>query len=74
MLKNPRLRVMFVSGYYDLATPFFAADYTIDRMELSDELRKHISHEYFPAGHMVYHHHESARKLAEDIGKFVAPR
>ncbi|HSV15117.1 MAG TPA: hypothetical protein VLI90_12735 [Tepidisphaeraceae bacterium] len=73
MVKNPRLRVMFVSGYYDLATPFFAADYTIDRLELNDELRKNVTHEYFPAGHMVYHHKESARKLAEDIGKFVKP-
>jgi carboxypeptidase C (cathepsin A) len=73
MIKNPRLRVMFVSGYFDLATPFFAADYTIDRMQLSDELRKNISHVYFPAGHMLYHHQESARKLADDMAKFDAP-
>jgi carboxypeptidase C (cathepsin A) len=71
MIKNPHMRVMFVSGYEDLATPFFAADYTIDRMQLSDELRKNISHVYFPAGHMVYHHRESARKLADDVAGFV---
>ncbi len=71
MLKNPKLRVLFVSGYFDLATPFFAADYTINRMELSPELRANVSHEYFPTGHMVYHNRESAKKLAEDVGRFV---
>ena len=70
--QNPHLRVMFVSGYYDLATPFFSADYTIDRMNLSTELRANVTHEYFPSGHMVYHHRESAKKLEEDVAAFIS--
>jgi carboxypeptidase C (cathepsin A) len=71
MLKNPKLRVMFVSGYFDLATPFFSADYVIGRLNLGPELKGNITHEYFPSGHMVYHHRDSAGKLAEDVAGFV---
>ena len=73
MLHNPHLRVMFVSGYFDLATPFFSADYTIDRMNLDPALRPNITHEYFPTGHMVYHDHDSKQKLADDVSKFIHP-
>jgi carboxypeptidase C (cathepsin A) len=72
MLQNPHLRVQFISGYFDLATPFFSADYTINRMNLSPEVRANITHLYFPSGHMVYHNRDSARKLADAVGKFVA--
>jgi carboxypeptidase C (cathepsin A) len=72
MLQNPHLRVQFISGYFDLATPFFSADYTINRMQLSREVRANITHLYFPTGHMVYHHRESAKKMAEAQEKFVA--
>ncbi len=72
LLQHPRMRVMFVSGYYDLATPFFVADYTIDRLQLPPEIRADVTHEYFPAGHMIYHQHESKQKLADLVAKFVA--
>jgi carboxypeptidase C (cathepsin A) len=72
LAQNPHLRVMFVSGYYDLATPFFSADYTIDRMNLSPELRANVTHEYFTGGHMVYHHRDSAKMLEEDVAKFIS--
>ncbi len=71
MLQNPHLRVQFVSGYYDLATPFFSADYTINRMQLSPEARANITHLYFPSGHMVYHHRASAKLMEEAVEKFV---
>ena len=41
-------------------------------MELSPEVRANITHLYFPTGHMVYHHRESAKKMADAIEKFVA--
>ena len=72
MLQNPHLRVQFVSGYFDLATPFFSADYTIDRMQLNHDTRENVTHLYFPSGHMVYHNREAAKKLAEAEEKFVA--
>jgi carboxypeptidase C (cathepsin A) len=62
---------MFVNGYFDLATPFFSADYTIDRMNLEPSQRPNISHIYFPTGHMVYHNAEAKQKLSESVGKFI---
>jgi carboxypeptidase C (cathepsin A) len=71
LLQNPHMRVQFLSGYYDLATPFFSADYTIDRMNLSPEVRENVTHLYFPSGHMIYHNRDSAKKMSEAIAKFV---
>jgi carboxypeptidase C (cathepsin A) len=73
ILQHPQLRVQFISGYYDLATPFFSADYTIDRMKLSPEARARVTHLYYPSGHMIYHNREAAAKLGEAMEKFVAP-
>jgi carboxypeptidase C (cathepsin A) len=72
MLQNPHMRVQFISGYFDLATPFFSADYTINRMQLSPAVRANITHLYFPSGHMIYHNRESSKKMAEAVEKFVA--
>lgn len=74
LVENPHMRVMFVSGYFDLATPFFSADYTIDRLNLPLQLRANVSHVYFPAGHMVYHEAASKRGLADDVARFVETR
>jgi len=71
LLQNPHMRVQFLSGYYDLATPFFSADYTINRMVLSPEVRANITHLYFPSGHMIYHNRESSKKMQEAVDKFV---
>ena len=54
MHQNPYLRVLVMSGYYDLATPYFASDYTIDHMQLAPELRDNIQVAYYEAGHMMY--------------------
>jgi carboxypeptidase C (cathepsin A) len=71
MTNNPRLRVMFVSGDFDLATPFAAANFTIDHMNLSPDLRKHIIHNFYEGGHMVYHHRATLTKLGQDVRAFI---
>jgi carboxypeptidase C (cathepsin A) len=71
MAKNPFMRVMIASGYYDLATPFHAAEYTVSHMALPPELRKNISFAEYEAGHMMYIHVPSLRKLQADVSKFV---
>jgi carboxypeptidase C (cathepsin A) len=73
ILQNPHLRVEFFSGYFDLATPFFSADYTINRMNLSPETRGNITHLYFPSGHMIYHNRACAKKMADTVKDFVSP-
>ncbi len=54
MTQNPNLRVMIANGYFDLATPFFATEYTVNHIGLEPALSNHISLTYCDAGHMLY--------------------
>lgn len=54
MTQNPNLKVMIANGYYDLATPFFATEYTVNHIGLEPALSNHISLTYCDAGHMLY--------------------
>jgi len=54
MTQNPSLRVMIANGYYDLATPFFATEYTASHMGLPSAFSDHLSLTYCDAGHMLY--------------------
>jgi carboxypeptidase C (cathepsin A) len=54
MTQNPNLKVMFANGYYDLATPFFATEYTVAHVGLDPTLSSHINLTYCEAGHMLY--------------------
>jgi len=72
MTENPFLKVYVAKGYYDLATPFFAADYTFDHLGLDASLRGHLTGGYYEAGHMMYVHKPSLAKLKEDLKAFLA--
>jgi len=67
MIGNPHLKVLFANGLYDLATPFFGAEYTADHLELDADLRSNLVLTYYPAGHMMYFHRESHENLKKDI-------
>jgi carboxypeptidase C (cathepsin A) len=54
--QNPHLEVLLVNGLYDLATPYFAAVWTMDHLGLPPDLRDNIQREDFEAGHMMYIH------------------
>jgi carboxypeptidase C (cathepsin A) len=71
MTQNPFLHVFVAKGYYDLATPFFAADYTFDHLGLDPTLRSHLTGAYYEAGHMMYVHPPSLAKLKADIAQFI---
>lgn len=71
MAKNPFMKVFVAQGFYDMATPFFAAEYTIAAMNLDPVLRRNISVSYYEAGHMMYIEKNSLRKLKEDAAKFI---
>ncbi|GIU83051.1 MAG: peptidase S10 [Acidobacteria bacterium] len=70
MSKNPYMKIFVACGYYDMATPFFAAEYTISAMNLEPELKRNVSFAYYEAGHMMYIEKESLQKLKDDITKF----
>ena len=71
MTQNPFLRVFVGKGYYDLATPFFAAEYTFDHLGLDPTLRSHLSGGFYEAGHMMYVHPASLVKLKQDLAQFI---
>lgn len=71
MSTNTHLRVLVANGYYDLATPFFATEYTVDHLGLEPELRDHVELTYYPAGHMMYVHPPSLEKLKQDVAGFI---
>lgn len=54
MTENPNLKVIIANGYYDLATPFFATEYTVNHIGLQPALSSHIGLTYCEAGHMLY--------------------
>ena len=72
MLRNPHMRVFVASGYYDLATPYYATAYTLSHLGLEPDLRAKIETEEYEAGHMMYTHVGCLQNLYEDVKQFVA--
>ncbi len=70
MQRVPSMRVFVASGYYDLATPYFATDYTFDHLMLREDLRDNVEIEYYESGHMMYVHQPSLDKLSADLRAF----
>lgn len=70
MTQQPNMRVLFTLGYTDLATPFLGSIHTINHLGVAKPIKKNISVEYYPAGHMMYLHVPSQVKLKRDLDKF----
>ncbi len=71
MKTNPRLKVMVNGGYYDLATPFFAAQYEEKHLPIPQSLAKNISYSWYESGHMVYVRDESLKQLHDRVAAFI---
>lgn len=71
MGRNPYMKVFVASGYYDLATPFFATEYTVSHLGLDPALRQNVQIAEYEAGHMMYIHESSLAKLHQDVKTFV---
>jgi len=69
--KNPYMKLFVASGYYDLATPYFAAEYTMSHMGLDPSLRNNVTYTYYEAGHMMYIEQGSLAQLKRDAAAFV---
>ena len=72
LTKNPYMKVLVAAGYYDLATPFFAVEYTFNHMGLNPDMHKRISWAYYQSGHMLYIDADSHTKLKHDVGEFLS--
>ena len=71
MHQNPALQVHVANGYYDLATPYLATEYTFNHLGLDEALRGNITMSYYEAGHMMYIHQASLEKLKGELAAFI---
>ena len=67
MSQNQFMRVLQMNGYYDLATPFFATEYTFDHLGLAPKLRGNVTMHYCDAGHMLYLKQSCLEELHRDM-------
>jgi carboxypeptidase C (cathepsin A) len=66
--RNPSLRVLLAAGYYDLVTPFFDAEYTLNRHDIKPG---RVDYHYYEGGHMMYVNDSSRQALLGDVRAFV---
>jgi carboxypeptidase C (cathepsin A) len=71
LITNPKLQVEMEDGIYDLATPFFEAEYSTEHLGLPENLQKNIHHKYYEAGHMMYLRDEDLTKLKSNVAAFI---
>lgn len=71
MIKDPYLKVLVMEGYYDLATPYAAANYTMNHLDLGPQYRSNISFATYDAGHMVYLRESGLAKMTHDFEEFI---
>ena len=69
--ENKDLRIFVGQGYYDFATPFFAAEYALSRTGIPQD---RVEFHYYQSGHMMYVHDQDRAKLAADIRAFIKRR
>jgi carboxypeptidase C (cathepsin A) len=71
MARNPALKVFVGNGYYDLATPYFATEYTFDHLAYDPGYSERVTKAYYEAGHMMYVRKADREKLKRDLAEFI---
>ncbi len=72
MAKDPYLNILMLNGYFDLATPFFATEYTVDHLGNNiPDLMKRVHFKYYESGHMVYVNSDVMPQFHKDVAGFI---
>ncbi len=71
MVANPHMVVQVENGYYDMATPFFPAEFTMSHLAISERLQRNITLKYYQAGHMMYLRDEDRAALTKNLVAFI---
>ncbi len=71
MKANPNLKVQLNSGYFDLATIYFAAEFELMHLPVPPDVAKNIEFKRYQSGHMVYLHEASRRALHDNVADFI---
>lgn len=70
--RSPAVKVFVASGYYDLATPYFAASYSLSHLKLPPSLSRNIEEHRYDAGHMMYLNPLSHEQMKKDLSAFIS--
>lgn len=71
MAQNPYLNVLFQSGYYDGATTYFNAKYTMWQIDPSGKMQDRLHFEGYRSGHMMYLRREDLKTANDDLRSFI---
>ncbi|WP_396589991.1 S10 family peptidase [Allomuricauda sp. R78024] len=71
MAQNPYLNVLVQSGYYDGATTYFNAKYTMWQVDPSGRMKDRFEFKGYRSGHMMYLRREDLQKANDDIRSFI---
>jgi carboxypeptidase C (cathepsin A) len=71
MQQNPNLKVQLNTGYYDLATPYFEAEYELHQLPIQTALQNNIEMHFYTSGHMVYAHEPDLKALHANVAAFI---
>ncbi len=71
MTRNPYLEVLVLEGYYDGATDYFSAQYTMSHLDTSGSLSKRIHFAFYESGHMMYVSTAALAQAKRDLAAFV---
>ena len=71
MKQNPHLKVMMNGGYYDLATPYYAAVYELEHLPVPAAVAANIEIKLYPSGHMVYANEAALAALKANVAAFI---
>jgi carboxypeptidase C (cathepsin A) len=66
------MKLYVASGHFDLATPYFATQYTLAHMGLDPTQRQNIRTGEYEAGHMMYVDTSQLEKLKREVAGFIA--
>jgi len=69
--RNPHLRVLVASGYYDLGTPYSATHYSLAQLDVPADVLQRVSHRQYDAGHMMYTREADLARLKEDLAAWL---
>lgn len=71
MKANPNLKVQLNSGYFDLATIYFGAEFELRHLQVPPDIAKNLEFKRYESGHMVYLHQASRLALHENVADFI---
>lgn len=70
--RNTKLKVYVMGGYYDLATPFFGAEFDISHLYLAPALRDNVRFSFYESGHMTFVDEGEIVRMKRDLDSFYA--